>query len=115
VEAPAVVRQGETVTIRARLDETRAGMQAITGAEVLIGRPGGLDAGALYPDPGRPTGQGLAMIAADGAFNSPTENAALELDTTGLAPGRYYVLVRGRDVNDNWGAGVAVFLDVMPH
>lgn len=114
VEAPTVVRQGETIAIRARLDETRAGRQAMAGAEVLIGRPGGLDAGALYPEPGRPTGQGLAMIAADGAFDSPTENAILELDTTGLAPGRYYVVVRGQDVNDNWGAGVAVFLDVLP-
>jgi hypothetical protein len=114
VQAPAMVRQGEPVTIRARLDESRAGRQAITGAEVLVSRFGGFDAGALYPDPGRPTGQGLAMAAADGAFNSSIENAVLELDTTGLAPGRYYIVTRGRDVNGNWGAGVATFLDVLP-
>lgn len=114
VDMPAALRQGEIATIRARLDETRAGKQAIAGAEVLLGRPGGLESGPAYPPPGCPTGQGLAMMAVDGAFDSQTEDAWLEVNTTGLAPGRYYVVIRGRDGNDNWGAGVARFLDVLP-
>jgi hypothetical protein len=114
VQAPAIVNQGQVITIRASLDKSRAGGQAVAGAEVLIGRPGGPDPTSPYPGPGRPAGQGLSMAAVDGAFDSPIENAVLQLDTAGLLPGRYYIVVRGRDSHGDWGAATATFLDVTP-
>ncbi|MED5622395.1 M14 family metallopeptidase [Ideonella sp. BN130291] len=52
------------------------------------------------------------LAAADGAFNTPTENVAGTLATTGLAPGKHLVYVRGRDASGAWGPVSAVFLKV---
>jgi carboxypeptidase T len=62
-------------------------------------------------------GTPLTMSPVDGSFNSPTEAVQALVDTSGLAPGRHLLLVRGRGVNDysgfqSWGPVSAAFLDV---
>jgi hypothetical protein len=54
----------------------------------------------------------LPMTAADGNFNSPVETAEATINTTGLSLGRHIIFVRGQDVNGNWGAFSAVFLEI---
>ena len=54
------------------------------------------------------------MAAADGMFDETKEEGMFELDTSRLAPGRYYVLIRGQDAAGNWGPGRAEFLDIEP-
>lgn len=54
----------------------------------------------------------LPMTAVDGNFNNPVEGAEAVVDTTGMALGRHIIFVRGQDVNGNWGAFSAVFLEI---
>ncbi len=54
----------------------------------------------------------IAMSASDGSFNSKTENVEATIDTTGLSDGKHIIFVRGQDVNGNWGAFNAIFLNV---
>ncbi|MGB8379229.1 MAG: M14 family zinc carboxypeptidase [Rhodanobacteraceae bacterium] len=53
-----------------------------------------------------------AMSATDGAFDSPIEDAAVLLDTTGLASGRHLVYVQGTSVNGQGGTPDATFIEV---
>ncbi|MFH1642794.1 MAG: PKD domain-containing protein, partial [Nanoarchaeota archaeon] len=53
-------------------------------------------------DPGE--GAGIAMDAADGSFNSASENVKkLNVDVSALAEGEHTVYVRGQDSAGNWG------------
>ena len=57
-------------------------------------------------------GAPVALTPADGAFDSPTENAAATLSTAGLANGRHLVWVRGTDATGQAGPLTAAFLDI---
>lgn len=97
VGAPVVI----TATINDDLYGTngvsRPSAQAIAAAEVYIDMP---------PWAG---GAPLAMGPQDGAFDSFTENATLQLDTQ-LSVGRHTLFVRGRDAEGNWGPVTAQWL-----
>jgi carboxypeptidase T len=54
----------------------------------------------------------VPLVAADGAFDSPTESAMATLSTTGLAAGRHTVFVQGINANGQPGPVTAAFLDV---
>jgi PKD repeat protein/murein tripeptide amidase MpaA len=51
-----------------------------------------------------------ALSAADGNFNSVTENVTGAINTTGWSIGRHIIFVRGKDALANWGALSAIFL-----
>jgi len=98
VAVPPAVRQGEPLVIGARLTELRSGRGLVAAGEVAVG----------------PSGAGLAMTADDGAFDARSEDATGRIDTRGLALGRAYVTVRGRDADGNWGAASAAWVEVRP-
>ena len=50
------------------------------------------------------------ISAADGAFDSGSEQGIATIDTSDLAAGRHTVFVRGQDADGNWGAISAIFL-----
>jgi hypothetical protein len=52
-------------------------------------------------DPG--VGKGSVLVAADGGYDSPTEDATLNIDLTSMPWGVYTLGFRGRDQSDNWG------------
>ena len=54
----------------------------------------------------------IALAAADGSFNATTEGVSGTIATTGLAPGKHIVYVRGRDASNTWGPVTAAFLVV---
>lgn len=54
----------------------------------------------------------VAMTAADGSFNSVTENATVSVPTGALTVGRHTIYVRSRDTSNYWGAYSAIFLTV---
>ena len=61
-------------------------------------------------------GAPVAMTAADGLFNSNSEQAQAVLDTSGWSSGRYTIFVESQDTNGDWGVLSAVFLNVTtPH
>ncbi len=73
-----------TVTLTARVDDTTTGGSNIRLAEYRI----------------EDSGQWLAMTAADGGFNSPTENVTVTIPTP-TTPNVYKICVRGTDVAGN--------------
>jgi hypothetical protein len=76
-------------------------VQAIASAEAYIDVP-----------PWRPGALPIPLTPADGAFDTPTENAAATLSTAGLASGRHLVYVRGTDASGQAGPFTAAFLDI---
>lgn len=113
LRGPEAVTQGDTARIVARLSELRSGGQTVSEARLAIAAPGGAaPEGATAPGAGPDAG--WAMAPRDGAFDERTETAVLELDTSDLPPGRYYLTVRGADDGARWGAAEAVWLDVAP-
>jgi hypothetical protein len=77
----------------------RPAAQAIAAAELYIDAP---------PWAG---GSPLTMSAQDGAFDSFTESATVQLNTQ-LSIGRHMLFVRGRDAEGNWGPITAQWLDI---
>jgi carboxypeptidase T len=53
-----------------------------------------------------------ALAAADGSFDTKTENVSGTIDTTGLSSGRHIVFVRARDAGNTWGPITASFLRI---
>jgi carboxypeptidase T len=107
VANPAIIpNPGVPVTLTARISDVDNGNQTVAAAEYFIGRVG--DTGFTPGDPGT----GTPMAPADGSFNSPTENVIAMVDTGALTAGRYYLLVRGKDAQNNWGPFSAAFLEV---
>ncbi len=101
---------GDAVPLSAEIDDTRfqndngvEPTQNILAAEYTVDTPP-WDAMAT------PT----ALLAADGSFDAKVELVSASIDTTGLAPGRHTVYVRGQDADGNWGAVSALFLDIAP-
>ncbi len=99
------VAAGQPVTVTATLDDTRYDgpepSQNILSAELYLDVP-----------PWQP-GTPIALAAADGAFDETVEEVTGTLDTTGLAPGRHTLFVRGEDAAGNFGAVSAAFLFVL--
>ncbi|MEM7357204.1 MAG: M14 family zinc carboxypeptidase, partial [Acidobacteriota bacterium] len=102
---PLPVAAGQLVELTATLDDTRhvdtEPSQNILGGEVYVSTPPWLG------------GSAIAMTAADGAFNTTVEDAEAAIDTTGLAPGRHTLFVRGQDSTTTFGAVSAEFLYVI--
>jgi len=99
---PAEVTQGMPVQLTATIADRRYGSPAprsIIGAEFSVDRP--------VED-----GTGNVMASADGFWGGTVEEATATLDTSGLAPGRHYILIHGEDIVGNWGPFSAVFIDV---
>lgn len=102
------VTAGTSVSLSATLDDTRFAsngwgdepVQAIAAARYSVDQP----AWAGAPQ--------TSMAADDASFDTSAELATATIDTTGWLPGRYTILVEGRDADGNWGAPSAVFLDV---
>ncbi|MCK5733432.1 MAG: hypothetical protein KAI38_04555, partial [Candidatus Latescibacteria bacterium] len=61
-------------------------------------------------DPGE--GNGAAMAASDGGFDSPVEAVAAAVDMSSLSAGSYTIGVRGRASNGAWGDASIVTLEV---
>ncbi len=78
-----------------------AATQSITQAEVYIDTP-----------PWQAGAQAAALKAADGSFDSKTEDATGTIDTTGLSSGKHLVFVRARDASNTWGPITASFLRI---
>ncbi|MBX3725620.1 MAG: hypothetical protein KF823_06845 [Xanthomonadales bacterium] len=109
----ARVPRGSQVTVTARIDDNR--LRNVGGTNPSPQPPPVPVIGArLYVGslPWQDGATGLEMAAADGGFDAITENVRLDLDTSGLAPGRHLLYVQGRTTN---GAGppAAVFLEVI--
>ncbi len=102
------VAAGSTVTLSATFDDTRyqnsngrEPTQTIAEGEYFVDIP-----------PWNTRAHGRPVSAADGAFDSGSEQATATIETSELATGRHTVFVRARDKDGNWGAVSAVFLVV---
>lgn len=106
---PSMVSAGDFVLLSATLDDTRFNnsngaepTQTIASAEAFIDVP-------PWADGATP----LAMVAADGTFDEGSETVEVTIDTSGLAPGRHMLFVRGTDTAGSTGIVAAAFLDVV--
>ena len=52
-------------------------------------------------DPG--AGNGIALTAADGSFDTAIDSVNFQLNTSSLGLGAHWIYVRFKDDNDNWG------------
>ncbi len=102
------VSAGTKVKLRARTTDLRfnnsngkAATQAITQAEYYLDTP-----------PWQSGAKAVALKAADGRFDSKTEDAAGTIDTAGLGSGKHLVFVRARDASNTWGPITASFLRI---
>ena len=101
------VPSGTVVTLSANIDDTRYNnsngtepSQNIAAAEYYVDTPP-WDGGTAVP-----------MSATDGSFNTSSEGATANIDTTGWSQGQHIIYVRGQDTSGNWGAFSAEFLTI---
>lgn len=80
---------------------------ATTAASALVGA-----AEMKLNTPDWEPGTGIPMLAVDGLYNEPTEDARGIINTTGLTPGRHLVYIRGRDNQGHWGPIWATWLTI---
>ena len=106
--SPTTVDAGDIITLTATLDDSRYDsnghgnepVQTIQAARYTIDTPswkGGIT---------------HAMQAADGAFDTSSEDVIVTIDTTSMTRGRHLIFVEGQDADGNWGVPTAVFLEV---
>jgi hypothetical protein len=76
-----------SVTLTATISDVSTGGSDIAGAEYFID-----------------DGSGIAMSAADGTFDSPTEAVTATVDVSGLSTGDHTLYVHGKDSANNWGS-----------
>ncbi len=103
VAVPGVIPPGTPVELTATVADHRYGadpLQPIAGAEFFFGVPG-------------EDGTGTPMSPVDGSWGDLNEDVIASLDTSGIEPGQYYLLVHGQNDNGDWGPFSAVFLYVM--
>jgi hypothetical protein len=93
--------------LTAAVDDTRykqsngtEASQTIVAAEYYIDKP--------YWDNGVP----ISMTAADGSFNSKTENVTATINTANVSSGKHIIFVRGKDADGNWGTCSSGFLNI---
>jgi hypothetical protein len=108
VALPTSVPAGTAATLTAQVTDTRfnqsngaEGVQAIAAANAYIDTP-----------PWAPGAVAIPLSAADGSFNSTTENVTGALPTAGLANGKHLVYVVGSDASGATGPVTAGFLTI---
>ncbi|MFN7941095.1 MAG: M14 family zinc carboxypeptidase [Thermoanaerobaculia bacterium] len=106
--AASPVAAGMPARLTARIDDTRTSTlggllpsQSIFSATAYVDTP-----------PWAAGAQPRSLAPADGAFDTPSENAEVTLETGALAAGRHLVFVQGRDTDGDDGPVSAMFLDV---
>jgi carboxypeptidase T len=104
------IPSGTGVTLTAAVDDTQFNnsngtepTQNIAAAEYYVDTPPWINS---------PTPVAISMSPSDGIFNNKVEIVKAQVDTTGWSDGQHIIFVRGRDVNSNWGAFSAVFLNI---
>ncbi len=102
------VPAGTSVTLDARVSDTRYNnsngtepTQNIAEAEYYIDTPPWVGGATAH-----------SMASTDGSFNEKTEDVRATIDTTGWSTGQHIIFVRGKDVNNNWGAFGAIFVNI---
>jgi hypothetical protein len=107
--SPALAFTDQSIQISASLVDGRYNSangieptQNIAAAEFYIDTPPWADLAATP----------YAMNPQDGAFNAKTEKVTAVIAPGLLNPGRHILYVRGQDLDGNWGAFSAVYLDV---
>lgn len=113
--APSPAAQGDQVTLRARIDDSRYRNQQQYTQAPSSPRPRHAIAGARYyidQLPWKAGAVGTDMSPSDGLFNSAIENVEAVIDTRALAPGRHLVYIQGHDANGESGPPTAMFLDI---
>jgi PKD repeat protein len=107
--SPGATIPGMPIALSASINDTRYNntnglepTQVISAAEYSLDTPPWIAGASVH-----------TMTPSDGAFNSKIESAAAQIDTSGLAPGRHILFVRGQDVDGNWGAVSALFIDLL--
>jgi carboxypeptidase T len=100
------VPRGTKVTLTATTTDTRFSndngvepTQNIVAVEAYVDTP-----------PWQAGARAIALPAADGAFDTPTETVARTLPTKPLAKGKHLVYVRAKDASNTWGPVTASFL-----
>jgi hypothetical protein len=91
-----------TNTLLATISDTRYGgdpLKPVMGAEYFIGVEG-------------QDGTGIAMNPVDGSWGGTLEAVTAVIDTSTLEPGKYYVLVHGKNNDGKWGPFSAAWLTV---
>jgi len=103
------VPSGTIVTLTATVDDTQfnnsngtESTQNIAAAEYYVDTP---------PWVTSPTPVAISMSSSDGTFNSKVETVEAMVDTTGWSDGQHIIFVHAQDVNGDWGAFSAVFLN----
>jgi hypothetical protein len=107
----ASVVAGQPVHLSATIDDSRFNNSNGTQTTYAI------RSAAAYVDhlPWQPGSPAIVMAANDGAFNSTSEGVAVDIDTTGLSPGRHLIYVQGtnsKGASGTTGTPDAIFLDV---
>jgi hypothetical protein len=99
-DALDVVVNPESKTIQAQINDASNGRDQLVAAEVVL-------------DPNAAPGTGVALTAADGSFNSTTEQVGGSIETlfpNGAPKPGTLAYVRGRDAKGNWGPLTAQWL-----
>ncbi len=107
---PTSTHSSYPISLKATIDDTRYSQNNGTEASQNI------IASEYYIDvpPWEAGADAYSMTAADGLFNTPTEEVTAIVDTTGIAKGRHTIFIRGQDIDGNWGAISAVFITIEP-
>jgi hypothetical protein len=90
----------ESRRVRATITDHRCcgdAPQPVVGAEYFLGVPG-------------EDGTGIPMSPTDGGWGDLSEDCAAVLDSSSLALGQHYVLVRGQNYDGSWGPFSAAFV-----
>ncbi|HSJ57496.1 MAG TPA: multicopper oxidase domain-containing protein, partial [Anaerolineae bacterium] len=111
--APGDVTGPNTTAATATPNPTNGAAQVtLTATATDPGSESNIAAGEWFvgPDPG--PGNGFAMSAADGAFDSPVEGLTAAVNVSGWPNGNYFISIRALDSSGNWGSAVQFLLFV---
>jgi FtsP/CotA-like multicopper oxidase with cupredoxin domain len=87
------------VTLNAVISDVDSGNNNIAAAEYFLDATGA-------------SGSGIALLAQDSAFDSPSEAVTATIDPTPLASGNHNVYVHGQDALGNWGSFNVIVLSL---
>lgn len=100
------VEQGDTVNVSALISDLNNGNKTVAAAELFM---------VLIGDTTFQTtkaSNGLIMQLSDSMANSADEHFELNLETSLYETGKYYLFIRGQDINGNWGPFTAQYLTI---
>jgi len=97
--SPNPTRGFTKLTLTAIIDDLLTGLSNIEYAEYFVDEIGA-------------DGSGTPMLASDGSFNSPSEEATAEIDISSWAPGNHTIYLHGRDKAGFWGNTSSVIIEV---